>query len=223
MRWSENGRARPRLMVSPRLREKVEPRKEWAHLWTPGPACQHPAPQGPRGERGGGRKPEYAGRAGCGRQARGRARRGDQKLGAWGGWRASRSGEATWAVQGACPAGRRRPTWALGGWRSRCAKPLPPSSAEERGAGTGRKCGAVRSLEGRKHCWSVTGHVYWILHFSNTVDVDLNPKSPPFGWRGKLISLEMEMLTTPGLGGGGAGRISAFALSCWSDLCRRRT
>lgn len=130
-----------------------------------------------------------------------------EKLGAWGGWRASRSGEATWAVQGACPAGRRRPTWALGGWRSRCAKPLPPSSAEERGAGTGRKCGAVRSLEGRKHCWSVTGHVFWIPHFSNTVDVDLNPKFPPFGCRGKLISLEMEMLTTPG---GGVG---------WAYLC----
>ena len=81
MRWSENGRARPRPTVSPRLGEKVEPRKEWAHLWAPGPACQHPALQRPRRERGGGRKPEHAGRAGCGCQARGRERRGDQKLG----------------------------------------------------------------------------------------------------------------------------------------------
>lgn len=200
MRWSENSRARPRPMVSPRLREKVEPRKEWAHLWAPGPACQHPAPQGPRGERGGGRKTEHAGWAGCGCQARGRARRGDQRN--WG--RGEAGGPAGLERR---PAGRRRPTWALGGWRSRCAKPLPPSSAEERGAGTGRKCGAVRSLEGRKHCWSVTGHVFWIPHFSNTVDVDLNPKFPPFGCRGKLISLEMEMLTTPG---GGVG---------WAYLC----
>ena len=70
-------------------------------------------------------------------------------------------------------------------------------------------CGALRSLAGGKHRGSVTGHFYWIPHFSDTVDVDLHPKFPPFGCRDKLTSLEMEMLTTPAGGGGW----------CWAYLC----
>ncbi|KAJ8775837.1 hypothetical protein J1605_016064 [Eschrichtius robustus] len=44
-------------------------------------------------------------------------------------------------------------------------------------------CGALRSLAGGKHRGSVTGHFYWIPQFSDTVDVDLHPKFPPFGCR----------------------------------------
>lgn len=48
-------------------------------------------------------------------------------------------------------------------------------------------------MQFRKYCWSISGHFYYVLYFSNTVDVCLNPKFPKFVYRDKVILFEMEI------------------------------